>query len=583
MSSKTGGNAKVLSKRYELSRKLGTGGMADVLLGRDRTLGRTVAVKMLLPQFAEDPHFIARFRREAQSAAALNHPNIVAVYDTGSDDGINYIVMEFVDGKTLREIIREEGPLLPERAGEVASEVCAALAFAHSRGIVHRDVKPGNIMVTSDGSVKVTDFGIARAMSGESVTQTATVLGTAQYFSPEQAEGKPVDHRSDVYSLGIVLYEMLTRQVPFTGSSPVAIAYKHVKESPIPPSRLNPDVPPALEAVVMKALAKNPANRYQTAQELREDILRWLAGRPVSATPVLHDATGVVSPLAEETVVVARGARAPSATTRSLEAASASHRRAAGYVLLTLIALAAAGALVWAAAGALTGPRYATVPSVIGQAVGRAQDILKRKGFDVSIEASVPSDEFASGMVMLQSPAPGERYQKGRTVTLTPSSGSQLVKTPDLRGKTESKAREILTKVGLKVGETTRRPSDSVPKDRVIEQSPKAGYSIKAGQPVDLVISSGKPTVLVPDVVGLTEDEARLRIEGRGLVPAVQYRASYFDCQQEPGRVCAQDPPPDTEVDQGSTVTIIVAQPYESPSPTPSANSTESPSGGPTL
>ena len=236
-------NISVLSDRYELREQLGAGGMAEVFLGKDRVLGRTVAVKTLLAQYGGDPHFIERFRREAQHAAALNHPNIVSVYDTGSDDGTHYIVMEYVEGKTLRDIIREEGPLLPERVAEIGADVCAGLAFAHSHGIVHRDIKPANIMVTTAGAVKVADFGIARAVSGDTVTQTAMVLGTAQYFSPEQAQSAPVDARSDIYSLGVVLYEMLTRQVPFTGSSPVAIAYKHVKEAPVLPSRLNPDVP----------------------------------------------------------------------------------------------------------------------------------------------------------------------------------------------------------------------------------------------------------------------------------------------------------------------------------------------------
>src|SRR5438093_2069009 len=297
---------RVLADRYELSDRLGSGGMAEVHLGRRRVLGRTIAIKTLLTQFSSDPSFIARFRREAQSAASLNHPQIVRVYDTGSHDGTHYIVMEYIEGRTLRDIIREEGPLLPERAAEIAADVCAALSFAHQHGIVHRDVKPANIMLTKAGSVKVTDFGIARAMTGDTVTQTAAVLGTAQYFSPEQAQAAPVDARSDIYSLGVVLYEMLTRQVPFTGSSPVAIAYKHVKEAPVLPSRLNPDVPPALEAIVMKAMAKNPDNRYQSAQEMREDLLRALHGRPVEATPVLSDSTGMISPLSDETVVLER-------------------------------------------------------------------------------------------------------------------------------------------------------------------------------------------------------------------------------------------------------------------------------------
>ena len=257
---------KVLSDRYELGGVLGRGGMAEVYVGTDRVLGRRVAVKILADRFARDSSFVARFRREAQSAAALNHPNVVSVFDTGSDNGTHFIVMEYVQGKTLSEILRDGSALMPERAVEIAEGVAEALAFAHRAGIVHRDVKPGNIMLTPTGDVKVMDFGIARATTSESLTQTATVLGTATYLSPEQAQGEPVDARSDIYSLGQVLYEMLTGHPPFSGESPVTIAYKHVKEEPVPPSRLNPDVPAGLDAIVMKSLAKNPANRYQSVE-----------------------------------------------------------------------------------------------------------------------------------------------------------------------------------------------------------------------------------------------------------------------------------------------------------------------------
>src|SRR5438093_6625973 len=277
----------VLGGRYEIVSLIGHGGMAQVYLGTDRVLGRQVAVKVLGPQFARDDSFVARFRREAQAAAALNHPNVVGVFDTGSDDGTHFIVMEYVHGKTLADVIREDAPLLPERAVEIAESVAGGLAFAHAQGIVHRDVKPGNIMLTPTGDVKVMDFGIARATTSDSLTQTATVLGTATYFSPEQAQGEPVDARSDIYSLGVVMYEMLTGHAPFSGESAVTIAYKHVKEEPRPPSRLNPDVPSGLDAIVMKCLAKNPANRYQNVDELLQDLRRFEAGLPVAATPLL--------------------------------------------------------------------------------------------------------------------------------------------------------------------------------------------------------------------------------------------------------------------------------------------------------
>jgi len=285
----------VLIDRYEVGRLLGAGGMAEVFEGRDRLLARRVAIKVLLAQYARDPAFLIRFKREAQAAASLSHPNIVAVYDTGAEAGTQFIVMEYVEGRTLREVLRAEGPLLAERAAEVAVEVCAALAAAHARGLIHRDIKPGNVMLTPAGAVKVMDFGIARAASGESITQTSAVLGTAQYIAPEQAQGQPVDCRSDVYSLGCCVFEMVTGVVPFSGSTPVAIAYRHVREAPTPPRVLNPDVPAGLEAVVLKAMAKQPGQRYQTAAELRQDLERFLAGRGVLATPT-PDARDAWSP-----------------------------------------------------------------------------------------------------------------------------------------------------------------------------------------------------------------------------------------------------------------------------------------------
>jgi serine/threonine-protein kinase len=266
-----------------------------VYRGTDTVLNRTVAIKVLAPQYARDEAFVERFRREAQAAARLNHPNVVSVYDTGSDDPVHYIVMEYVPGRTLAEVLKHEGRLQPERAAEVAAQVAGALSFAHAAGIVHRDVKPANIMLTPSGEVKVMDFGIARAGAGDSLTATATVLGTASYLSPEQAQGEPVDHRSDIYSLGVVLYEALTGSPPFQADSPVAVAYKHVREPPTHPTQIVPEIPPDLEAVVLKAMAKNPGNRYASAQEMREDLERYLAGRPVLATPVMDgEDTGVV-------------------------------------------------------------------------------------------------------------------------------------------------------------------------------------------------------------------------------------------------------------------------------------------------
>jgi serine/threonine protein kinase len=276
--------SRVLGGRYELQSRLGRGGMATVFRGSDRVLGRSVAVKVLASTFAKDGTFVERFRREAQAAAGLNHPNVVAVFDTGSDDGVHYIVMEYVEGRTLADVIREEGALPPTRAAEIAATVCRALSSAHEKGMVHRDVKPGNVLLTSDGGVKVADFGIARVVSGEPLTVTGSVMGTASYLSPEQATGSKVDRRSDIYSLGCVLYEMLTGRIPFEGDTPVSIAYKHVEEEPTAPSSVNPAVPSALEAVVKRAMAKSPADRYQSSDEMARDLRHAAAGSAPQTT-----------------------------------------------------------------------------------------------------------------------------------------------------------------------------------------------------------------------------------------------------------------------------------------------------------
>lgn len=555
-------NDKVLSGRYELSERLGSGGMAEVYLGRDRVLGRTVAVKTLLQQFAGDPHFIARFRREAQSAAALNHPNIVGVYDTGADDGTQYIVMEYIEGRTLRDIIREEGPLLPERAAEIAGDVCAGMAFAHSHGIVHRDVKPANIMLTKNGEVKVTDFGIARAASSETVTQTATVLGTAQYFSPEQAQAGQVDARSDIYSLGVVLYEMLTRQVPFTGSSPVAIAYKHVKEDPILPSRLNPDIPPALESIVMKALAKNPDNRYQTAQEMRQDLMRAASGKPVHATPVMApiDATSIAHPTASDATVMIPRTGTPAQRAR---------RRRMGWILMTLILLGIAGVVTWAILSAL--PKnvpLVAVPDVKGKTAAEAERLLDHAGFKSSQSCCTPSADVAQGNVIDSDPPADTRIKKGSTVKLIISGGPKRVTVPDVRRKLIAEAKDQLEKLGLKV-ETTRRSHATIPKDQVISQSIGAGLTVDSGTTITLVVSDGPAKVVVPQLKGLTEAEAKAELD-RVHLKANVVKSSDFECAINPGHVCRQSPESGQQVDEGTTVTITVGEGGEpSPSPTP--------------
>ena len=372
---------RVLLDRYEVGRLLGAGGMAEVFEGRDRLLARRVAIKVLQVQFARDPSFLIRFKREAQAAASLSHPNIVGVYDTGTEDGTHFIVMEYVDGRTLREVIRTEGPLYPERAAEICADVCSALAAAHARGLIHRDIKPGNVMLTPEGKVKVMDFGIARATTSETITQTAAVIGTAQYISPEQAQGQTVDYRSDLYSLGCCLYEMLTGTVPFTGATPVAIAYRHVREDPTPPRMLNGDVPAPLEAICLKAMAKLPDNRYQTAIEMHDDLERFRNGQPVQATPLLASAaTTQAIPRgdgADQTAMMS-GVPADRATRYAEPYEEEERRTSVGWIVVSLLALLGVGLAAFFITRALTGndnPTLTTVPpSTVAQTTATTEE-----------------------------------------------------------------------------------------------------------------------------------------------------------------------------------------------------------------
>ncbi|HEV8683599.1 MAG TPA: Stk1 family PASTA domain-containing Ser/Thr kinase [Actinomycetota bacterium] len=553
------GTARVLAGRYEIDSVLGEGGMAKVFRGTDKVLGRTVAVKVLAPHFAKDQQFVARFRREAQAAAALNHPNVVSVYDTGSEDGIHWIVMEYVDGRTLKDVIREEGRLLPERAVEIAQSVCMALASAHEKGLVHRDIKPGNIMLTPSGETKVMDFGIARATAGaDTLTQTAAVLGTAAYLSPEQAQGKPVDARSDIYAVGCVLFEMLTAHPPFEGESPVAIAYKHVRETPTPPSRFNRDVPKELDAIVLKCLAKNPDNRYQTTREMAEDLHRLARGQPVTATPVLPgDPTEVVSRPMRETQIM-----------RGVPPEEEEERRKVWPIalaaVLVLAALVALGFFLFQ----LLRPSEAAlveVPRVIGETRQEAEQELEQAGFVVRVERDFNAD-FARNLVFDQRPPGGTQAEQGSEVTIFVSKGEEQVTVPNLVGKSRQEAEQILSERDLEVGLVTERDDPAEP-GTVLEQSPGAGERVDPGTPVNLIVSSGPGTVAVPNVVCDDLDTAEQEIEGRGL--DMQVEDEEFSLQCPEGTVARQEPEAGTEVERGSTVRVWESLgPEPEPSPT---------------
>jgi beta-lactam-binding protein with PASTA domain/tRNA A-37 threonylcarbamoyl transferase component Bud32 len=534
--------------RYATVERVGQGGMAEVYRARDELLGRDVAVKVLSERFSRDRSFVERFRREAQAAANLNHPNIVSLFDYGSDDDTYFIVMEFIDGSSLSDIIRREGALMPERAAEIASDVARALDRAHAQGLVHRDIKSGNIMITRTGQTKVTDFGIARAVGrdGEqTMTQTGMVIGTAAYLSPEQAQGNPVDGRSDVYSLGVVLFEMLTGRTPFSGDTALSIAYKHVREDPPRPSELNRDVSPQLDAVALKALAKNPDNRYSSAAEMSEDLQRFMHGQKVQATPILAD----------QTAVMGRGTGTQVLPPTDIPGAEEpSPRRAGWYVVIALLALGLVGLLVWLLADNLFGGAEVRVPNVVGMTEREARDELDERGLRTRVEDR--RNRAPVGEVIDQDPAADATAREGDTVTITVSRGPRQVEVPELTGRTQEEAEALLDDAGLRLGEVSEETSDEFDEGQVIRQDPAAGQEVNARSRVDIVLSAGPETVIVPPVVGLSEDDARSAIQGAGLEVDVIREPS--DSPQ--GEVTAQDPEPGSEVSQGDTVTITVSE-----------------------
>ncbi|MGH2733781.1 MAG: Stk1 family PASTA domain-containing Ser/Thr kinase, partial [Actinomycetota bacterium] len=539
--------------RYEVSAPIASGGMAEVFLARDRLLGRQVALKVLHPEYARDRAFIERFRREAQAAASLNDPKVVSIYDWGSEDGTHYIVMEYVQGRSLKELIQREGPLPPERALEIAADVCTALGLAHRQGIVHRDVKSANIMVTPARETKVTDFGIARASvdAGRTVTQAGMVIGTASYLSPEQAQGLAVDARSDVYSVGVVLYEMLTGAVPFKGDTPVAIAYKHVKVDPAAPSGLNRKIPPALDAVVMKALAKNPDNRYQSAEEMRQDLQRLLAGHPVQATPLLPtDRTTTMAAAADRTTVLP-GASAgfPPPTDTS------ARRKGLMYALLFLLFLSivvGAGSLVFRIFS--QGSETVEVPKVTGKPLDLARREIEAAGLSVR-ERREPSDTVAPDHVIEQDPEDGRKVSPDSLVELVISTGPEQVVVPDVRGKTREEALRLLEEARLRAGPPRTEFSADVEEGRVIRQDPAPGERVDPGRSVDLTVSAGKDTVAVPDVTGIEEEAARRFLVDRGLKMVSQ---DGCEVGRRPDVVLTQSPVAGEKVAKDSEVTITV-------------------------
>lgn len=554
---------QVYSDRYEPERLIARGGMAEVWLARDALLDRHVALKVLFPELSIDPNFVERFRREAQAAANLSHPNIVSVYDWGEAGGTYFIVMEYVEGRPLSAVLREDGPLAPDRAAAIAADVAAALGFAHRNGVIHRDVKPGNVLITNDDHVKVTDFGIARAANTDDhLTQTGAVMGTATYFSPEQAQGLPVDQRSDVYALGVVLYEMVAGRAPFVGEGPVAVAYKHVHEDPVAPHEIVPGIPAAFEAIVLQAMAKDLNHRYATAEELRADLVRFRQGRSVLAEAPPHvghpgavagaGAAGVIAGLG-----LAHGAGAAGAGVAGAGLAGATHDADADRTRVAGAAvgggLAGAG-LAGAARGGAAGGGATTATRAVPVATDSEAVAAERRSASTWFLAGLLVVLLAALAVVLVLLGRQLDLFGGKGTPAQPAAGSVTVPA-DLVGKQYADAVTELQNLGLGVKRTD--VADSRPVDSVLAVSPPPGQKLKRGDLVELAVSSGPANVLEPDVTGTDLPTATQRLQAAGYTVG---RVTTTDkATQASGLVVAQDPPAGTSGHKGDAVNLTVS------------------------
>ena len=581
-----------LAGRYEVRSLIGRGGMAEVHLGFDTRLSRVVAIKMLRRDLALDSIFQARFRREAQSAASLNHPNIVAVYDTGEEivsDATNrsiaipYIVMEYVEGHTVKELISDGTAVPINEAIEIVSGVLSALQYSHDNHLVHRDIKPGNIMLTSDGKVKVMDFGIARALtdSQATMTQTNAVVGTAQYLSPEQARGETVDERSDLYSTGVVLFELLTGRPPFKGDSAVAVAYQHVEQIPPTPSSILSDIPDSLDRVVLKALAKNRDDRYPSATAMLSDLQRVARGLDVGAPPADSWATEVLpaaglvgaraaAPTTTSTVSTSAAGTPPTSTSTSLPAVSsdddgtsnadaARKRRTAIIATLVAIALLLIGGSVWALSRSAAEPETVAVPNVVGLSQADAKSQIEAAGLTWELNPDkVASDTVDKDSVASTDPAGGTQAEKGATVRVTISSGPDSVTLPDnLVGMSPDDARKAVEALGLKWDvNSSKVASDTVPEGKVAQTNPSPGSKVKAGQTITAYLSSGSDQVEVPDLSGMSQDQARSALKAVGLELG---NVSTVDSDKEKDRIVEQDPDSGSKVKKGTSIAVSVS------------------------
>jgi serine/threonine-protein kinase len=557
---------RVFDDRYEVVRKLGSGGFADVYLANDRLLGRPVALKVLSSRYAHDEQFVERFRREASSAAGLNHQNIVQIYDRGEAEGTYYIAMEYLEGRSLKDIIVKYAPLSPELLVSVAVQIVEALRFAHRRDVIHRDIKPQNIIIDNDGRVKVTDFGIARAGSASTMTEAGSILGTAHYFSPEQAQGQPVEAASDLYSLGVVMYEMATGRLPFDGENPVSIAMKHVHDHPAAPRSINPLIPENLEAVIIRSMGKRPVDRYLTAQAMLDDLRRVQEGQPVAAPAgFTEEVTRVMAPAALAAAAGAAGPAQPTQVRRrpldypppviEPDEEPGRPRSAWPWVLVIILIIALAGAAYailsnWNTAAA----DMRTVPGIVGLSEADAIEKIKDAGFEPQKEGAQPSPDVPEGSVARQDPEANAKLQEGKIVGYWISTGEGKVEVPSVVNMSQVEAAAKLGALGLDV-ETKSEVNTEVEVGTVLRQNPEAGKKVDAGTVVTITVAAATNTVKVPSLAGMNQENAIALLNSMGLTSTVEA----VDSEQPGGTVVGQDPLAGTEVEPGTTVTVQVS------------------------
>jgi eukaryotic-like serine/threonine-protein kinase len=540
----------LVDSRYRILRRLGSGGMADVYCAEDTHLGREVALKVLHRRFAQDEEFVERFRREASAAAGLQHPNVVGVFDRGRHDGTYYIAMEYLPGRTLKDIVAAEAPLDQVRVVDLGRQILEAAGFAHRHGVIHRDFKPHNVIVDDAGQAKVTDFGIARAGASE-MTETGSIMGTAQYLSPEQAQGHAVTAASDLYSIGVMFYEMLAGRLPFEGESAVAVALKHLSEPPTPISHLRPDVHPALESVVMAALAKDPAQRWQSAEDFAAGLAA--AGEQLAAGPVVGQDTAAFNPIPMPVPLDGDGPSAAPLAAVAEPVAPEKKKRRWPWFTIGLLTLALAAFLIFLAVSGLTAKEMREVPRVTGTQLIEARQILERAGFEVD-ETRVQS-EAALDRVLDQDPDPGEEAEEGSTILLEVSGGPGTVRVPSLAGLPPKQVVTRLEKRDL-TAELEKRSSDTVQSGLAIRSVPGAGEVVERGEQIKVFISSGPELVAVPNVVGLARESAEVRVADAGLTPG---QITEQQSDQPEGEVLAQDPGAGSEVERDTTVNLTVS------------------------